>query len=128
MKLFVDDVRDPVGEGFTVVRQYKQAVLLLDLLEFDFISLDYDIQDGYTGLDILKYMSDNNKYPKSQLNIHSTHSIGSVAMYKYAKEHFPHNIRITQNTIRWYSRCIKNCLDLFLKYLKYSFLIRNICW
>ncbi len=100
MKLFVDDVRDPVGEGFTVVRQYKQAVLLLDLLEFDFISLDYDIQDGYTGLDILKYMSDNNKYPKSQLNIHSTHSIGSVAMYKYAKEHFPHNIRITQNTIR----------------------------
>ena len=38
MKLFVDDVRDPVGEGFTVVRQYKQAVLLLDLLEFDFIS------------------------------------------------------------------------------------------
>lgn len=33
MKLFVDDVRDPVGEGFTVVRQYKQAVLLLDLLE-----------------------------------------------------------------------------------------------
>ena len=58
------------------------------------------IQDGYTGLDILKYMSDNNKYPKSQLNIHSTHSIGSVAMYKYAKEHFPHNIRITQNTIR----------------------------
>lgn len=100
MKLFVDDVRDPVGEGFTVVRQYKQAVLLLDLLEFDFISLDYDIQDGYTGLDILKYMSDNNKYPKYQLNIHSTHSIGSVAMYKYAKEHFPHNIRITQNTIR----------------------------
>ena len=128
MKLFVDDVRDPVGEGFTVVRQYKQAVLLLDLLEFDFISLDYDIQDGYTGLDILKYMSDNNKYPKSQLNIHSTHSIGSVAMYKYAKEHFPHNIRITQNTIRCYSSCIKNCLDLFLKYLKYSFLIRNICW
>ena len=100
MKLFVDDVRDPVGEGFTVVRQYKQAVLLLDLLEFDVISLDYDIQDGYTGLDILKYMSDNNKYLKSQLNIHSTHSIGSVAMYKYAKEHFPHNIRITQNTIR----------------------------
>ena len=78
MKLFVDDVRDPVGEGFTVVRQYKQAVLLLDLLEFDFISLDYDIQDGYTGLDILKY----------------------IAMYKYAKEHFPHNIRITKNTIR----------------------------
>lgn len=95
MKLFVDDRREQ-PKGFNCAVDYDSAVMLLRLLDFNFVTLDYDLGDGKTGLDILKYMHENGKYPE-HLNIHSDHSVGRQEMRRYAEENFPETVSITLN-------------------------------
>ena len=95
MKLFVDDKRTPPNKGFECAEDYESAVFLLKYIDFDFVTLDYDLGDGNTGLDILKFMYDNKKYP-SHINIHSDHPEGSVLMRKYVEENFPDTV-VTMN-------------------------------
>lgn len=97
MKLFVDDLRD-IPTGYTCVRTYDRAVILLDMLEFEVISLDYDLGSKETGLDIIKYINKTKKYPK-HLNIHSTHPTGSREMYLKAKNTFSKDVIITRNSL-----------------------------
>lgn len=97
MKLFVDDKREQ-PKGYNCAEDYEGAISLLKLLSFDFITLDYDLGDGRTGLDILKFIHENKKYPK-HLNIHSDHSEGRQLMRKYAQENFPSDVSITMNTL-----------------------------
>jgi hypothetical protein len=97
MKIFLDVTREFPDKkyGFNCVRDYNTCIMLIDAFrnELDFISLDYDINDEYTGLDVLKYIKEN-KIAPNNINIHSTHSIGREKMYKFAKENFA-NCRIT---------------------------------
>ena len=97
LKLFVDDNR-PFPQGFQCVRTYEDAISYLRLFPpFDFISLDYDLGDGHTGLDILRWLHEHDKAPQ-RLNIHSDHPEGAPAMASYAREHLP-TTRITLNTL-----------------------------
>lgn len=98
MKLFVDDARTPPERGFECAEDYDGAVFLLRYMDFDFVTLDYSLGDGPNGLDILKFMYENKKYPK-HLNIHSDHAEGRALMRDYAKENFPETVRITMNSI-----------------------------
>lgn len=98
MKLFVDDKREQ-PKYFNCAVDYNGAVSLLSLLDFDFITLDYDLGDGPNGLDVLKYIHENKKYPQ-QLNIHSTHSEGQHLMRRYAEENFPKTVSITMNKFK----------------------------
>ena len=95
MKLFVDDKR-PQPKGFNCAVDYDGAVSLRNLLDFDFVTLDQNLGDGKSGLDILKFMHENKKYPK-HLNIHSNHIIGRDEMRRYAEENFPETVSITMN-------------------------------
>lgn len=101
MKIFLDDTREFPDKmhGFNCVRDYQTCITLIDVFqnEIDFISLDYELGDEFTGLDVLKYMKENGITPKS-INIHSTHSIGREKMYKFAKENFK-NCEITWKLI-----------------------------
>lgn len=99
MKLFVDDLRTPPKSGFQCAKDFDGAVLLLKLLKFDFVTLDYDLGNGFTGLDILKFMHENKRYPEN-LNIHSDHSEGRFMMLRYAEENFPDSVSITMNPFR----------------------------
>ena len=56
MKLFVDDKRDAPSKGYESVGTYSQAIMLLGIMPFDFIDLDYSLEEEKTGLDILKWM------------------------------------------------------------------------
>lgn len=98
MKLFVDDRRNPPAHSFECAEDYEGAIFLLRYMSFDFATLDYDLGDGYTGLDLLKFMHEIGRYPK-QLNIHSDHSEGKWLMKKYAEENFPDEVRITMNSL-----------------------------
>lgn len=98
MKLFVDDERTPPEHGFECAEDYDGAIFLLRYMDFDFVTLDYCLGDGKTGLDILRSMHENKKYPK-HLNIHSDHPEGKVLMRDYAKANFPADVRITMNSI-----------------------------
>ena len=52
------------------------------------VSLDYDLGDGSTGMEILQYMHERNVQP-SRINIHSDNVLGIEEMIAYCAEHFP---------------------------------------
>lgn len=98
MKLFVDDIRKPPERGFECAEDYDGAVFFLRYLEFEFVTLDYSLGDSPNGLEILKFMHENKKYPK-HLNIHSNHIEGREIMRRYAEENFPSDVKITMNML-----------------------------
>lgn len=89
MRLFVDDTRAFPKWGYECARDYQTAVLFLSIMDFEYITLDYNLgSDRESGLDILIWMKEHNKFvPK--INIHSNHVIGKEKMRAYCEEHFP---------------------------------------
>lgn len=88
-RLFVDDTRKFPKWGYECCRDADTAIVLLSVMEFEHISLDYNLgRNCKTGLDILVWMKENNIYVP-EIDIHSNHIIGSKKMYSYCKEHFP---------------------------------------
>lgn len=59
MKLFIDDIRDPIQDDFIVLRNYAEAVGLMRQKGCpNFISFDHDLgtADDLTGYDIAKWI------------------------------------------------------------------------
>lgn len=97
MKLFLDDSRTFPESGFECCRDAKTAMLLLSVMKFDFISLDYSLEEELTGLDVLVFMKDRGiKVPR--INIHSNNIEGMKAMRRYCEENFPEST-VTMNTL-----------------------------
>ena len=87
MKLFLDDIRrEP--EGYVLVRSFEDCIFELGTKVYDTVSLDYALGERFTGLDVLKWMVRNQKFPQ-KLNIHSTHAYGRAEMACYIRMHFP---------------------------------------
>ncbi len=87
MKLFLDDLRREPN-GYVLVRSFEDCIFELGTKEYDTVSLDYALGERFTGLDVLKWMVRNQKFPKN-LNIHSTHGYGRAEMACYIRMHFP---------------------------------------
>lgn len=100
MKLVVDDEREKPEDGtMTKVETFGMATTLMKVMKYEFVSLDFDLGvNQRTGLDILVWMHDNEKYPE-HINIHSDHPEGKPKMVKYVKENFPNNITVTTNSL-----------------------------
>ena len=97
LKLFVDDTRNRPA-GFQYAQSYEDCLMLYRAFgEFDFVDLDYDLNEKYTGLDILKWMKDNGKHPR-HINIHSNHIEGMNLMRHYSEVNFPDS-RVTMITL-----------------------------
>lgn len=94
LKLYLDDIRDCPGREYELARSYENCVALMEIIDFPYVSLDYDLSDIYTGYDVLVWMKENKKFPK-YLNIHSTHSYGRSLMLDYARDNFPSYVEIT---------------------------------
>lgn len=98
MKLFVDDQRPFPSHGFECCRDTATAKTLLSLMDFELISLDYDLgKYCETGLDLLQWIYENNLFIP-EIIIHSNHSIGKELMYKYCTAHFP-NSKVTMRML-----------------------------
>ncbi len=98
MKLFVDDTRKYPTGGYNCCRSAEQAKQLMKYMDFDHISLDYDLgHNKETGLDILIWMKENDIHVPV-INIHSNHIIGKERMREYAEANFPDS-RITMNML-----------------------------
>lgn len=95
IKLWVDDVRDPVDHGYlnaVWVKTYEDAIKAFT--EYDVIqaSLDHDLgimstigveeHTEKTGYDIVCWMEENNVYPKYGCYVHSQNPIGAYKMRK----------------------------------------------
>ena len=96
MKIILDD-RRPLAEDskeYNCCRSYEEcAFLLRNIHTIRYISLDYDLGEGETGLSVLKYMVECGNEVK---HIHSTHPTGVPKMREYAEKYFP-NTEITYN-------------------------------
>ncbi len=103
MKLFLDDIRrEP--EGYVLVRSFEDCIFELGTKVYDTVSLDYALGERFTGLDVLKWMVRNQKFPQ-KLNIHSTHGWGRAEMACYIRMHFPKGYVFTMGAVKeWKER------------------------
>ena len=59
MKLFLDDLRDPPDDTWTIARSFSEAVALIEEHGIPgTISFDHDLGDDKTGLDFAHYLID----------------------------------------------------------------------
>lgn len=99
MRIILDD-RQPLPENsyYNCVRTYEECTFLLrNFHTIRYISLDYDLGEGETGLSVLRYMKQMGNDVK-HINIHSTHIIGAPKMRQYVEENFP-NVELTFNRL-----------------------------
>lgn len=95
--IILDDWRPfPEDSIYYCVRAYADCICLLRLFHsISFISLDYDLEEDETGLDVLKFILENGNDVK-HINIHSAHPIGILQMQEFAETYFP-NSKLTFN-------------------------------
>jgi len=88
---WLDDIRKcPFIGDWKVAKSYDEAVSILNEYEFEEVWLDHDLDDqatmgnpptDKTGRDVLHYMIENNKLPKTpKVYVHSLNPIGAKRM------------------------------------------------
>ena len=99
MKIILDDRRKFfVNKTYNCVRTYEECSFLIrNFHKISFISLDYDLGEKETGLDVLAYMVECGNEVK-HINIHSDHSVGVPQMREFAEKNFP-NTELTFNRL-----------------------------
>ena len=65
--------------------------------ELEALSIDYDLGEGETTMELLEYIA-RKGYRLKRINIHSTHKEGVPALWKFCEEHFP-DTKVTTNKI-----------------------------
>lgn len=84
MNLYVDDLRI-CPENFEIARTYEDAIKKIRENNINILSLDHDLglKNGVekTGLDIVKYICENNIFINS-IYIHSDNVVGRENMYQ----------------------------------------------
>lgn len=90
--LWVDDIRpipdDLLNEGWCCARSFHEAIIKLELMEFEAVSLDHDIASFYgnkemSGQDIVWWLVDRKqqgKYTPPIIKVHSANPVGWAAM------------------------------------------------
>jgi len=78
------------------VPRYRDTKLIRNLLT-EFITLDYSLGNGDTGMNVLLWMKENNVFVP-HINIHSNHIFGRRRMQEFCEENFPDS-RITMNML-----------------------------
>ena len=100
MKIILDD-RRPLPKNspeYNCLRTYEEcAFLLRNIHTISYISLDYDLGEGETGLSVLKYMVECGNEVK-HINIHSTHPADVPKIKEYVEKLFP-NTELTFNRL-----------------------------
>lgn len=127
MRLYLDDVRTPIDDGWKVVRNYDEFVAHIQLngLEnYELISLDHDLgrsaMDEYfnnvspnytldyshitekTGMDCVRWLVNESmikKIPLPLIYVHSANPIGSANMMGYINNYLM-NCRLPQTCVR----------------------------
>lgn len=80
-KLFIDDLRDPPGNGWIIARSATAAKLALAHGGIGFVSFDHDLgddEDG-TGYDVAAWIEEhaaNGALPRISWTVHSANPVG----------------------------------------------------
>jgi hypothetical protein len=125
-KIYLDDVRTPVADGWTIVRNYDQfvsTIMYIGLENIELISLDHDLGDSAmkewktgvtknyainydnitekTGMDCTKWLVNQwlDGQPVVDVVVHSANAIGSANMMGYINN-YRHLHHLPQNCVR----------------------------
>ena len=103
-KLYLDDIRNPKSDGWTVVRNYEEFVQYIDQNGLpDEISFDHDLgEDVKTGYDCAKWLVNQwlDGQPVVEVFTHSANAIGSANIMGYINN-YKHINRLPQDCVRW---------------------------
>lgn len=89
-KLFVDDLRNPYGDGWKVARTFEEATQVLLNEEVEIVSLDHDLgEDTKTGYDLVKWMVENLPFWPTVVIIHTSNPVGRDNMSACIKRYAP---------------------------------------
>lgn len=95
MQLYIDKLRTPIKwiepYNFTIVRTYDEAIKHLNSTNYNFISLDYELDNGRTADDIIKFIYNNN-IPINFINLHSKNYIANGHLFKIIKKKMPDTV------------------------------------
>ena len=94
--MYLDDLRNPKGPGFIVVRSFVEAVQYVQNHGFpSYVSFDHDLGDNdeKTGYDFAKYLVDLDlngimKMPDNfDFNVHSANPVGAANIKNYMENY-----------------------------------------
>ena len=116
--LWLDDVRPcPFVGNWRVAKNYAEAVDILQKYEVIRCSLDHDLawehydgtvgQNQYvekTGLDVVRWMAENNSWPATAPIVHSHNPVGARRMADLISDHY---CCPAENLLRPYARYYK---------------------
>jgi hypothetical protein len=105
IKLWLDDVRDPVYSGragWTWVRTAEAAIALLDTGNVIEASLDHDLDTSAsigqspterTGYDVVLWMEEHDVWPPNGVHVHSQNPAGAKRMLQAIHRAYSKNSR-----------------------------------
>lgn len=106
MNLYLDDVRNPQTDGWTIVRTVDAAKALLITGDVECATLDHDLgacascsEDAMdplvicshmqTGYDLVKWMAETGHWPQRKPLVHSANPVGRRNMEATIERYFP---------------------------------------
>lgn len=97
LKLFVDDERFPIGEGWDIARSFHEAIYMLERNDYEIVSLDNDIQSFYgnremKGRDILNWLiarKITGLYTPTVVIQHTQNSVEMLTMQQDIERYWP---------------------------------------
>lgn len=105
MKVWLDDLRPAPDETWTVVKNSKQALILLQgmarskEIEFDVISFDHDLGGQDTSRCVLNWMIENDYWPNLML-VHSQNPIGAEYLHGTGTRYAPERTKVRRLLLR----------------------------
>jgi len=102
--LYLDDVRNPPDDSWTIVRTLPEAKALLASGVVEYASLDHDLgqcdacasdigpnncRHVGTGADLCDWMADTGHWPTRKPRVHSANPVGRATMLRTIERYFP---------------------------------------
>ena len=99
MNIFLDDIRIPLSDDWTIVKNYTQFVELFNTITLDdsvLISLDHDLGETVnekTGYDVAKWLVELSIFTKKDLPLiqcHSANPVGADNIINFINSYLRH--------------------------------------
>lgn len=95
MKIFVDDLRNPITDGWNIARSYSEFVCMIDKaisggVFISDVSFDHDLGCGPDGVECIKYLLDMILYNGMEcplsIGVHTANPVGRQRLLGYAND------------------------------------------
>lgn len=105
MKLWLDDVREPVNKSWQWVKTGEEAIELLKQGTVETISFDHDLGEGISGYDVAKWieeMAAHGGMDRISWHIHSANTVGrkNIEAAMRSTERFWHDVEEPEDDVR----------------------------